>query len=120
MLLRRPAFPTLRGVARSFARSVLADRLPPEILNERRRGVQDANWYRRLKLRRRAIADDIERLEGSPTVCHLIDLPRLKRLIERWPSDEQSAQSRIVEYKLALARAVHVGRFIRWVEGGNT
>jgi len=23
------------------------------------------------------------------------------------------------EYRLALARGVHVGRFIRWVEGGN-
>jgi hypothetical protein len=49
----------------------------------------------------------------------LLDLPRLKRLMAQWPKDENEAEKRMSEYRLALARGVHVGRFIRWVEGGN-
>lgn len=106
-----------RGVPRAFARNVLADRLPPEILQERRRGVQGGAWFRRL--RRDRIADDIERLEASATAQRLIDLPRLKRLVADWPKDEQAAENRLFDYYLMLSRAVHVGRFIRWVEGSN-
>jgi len=107
------------GIARSFARAVLADRLPSEILNESRSGVQDANWYHRLSIRRQGVALEIDRLEGSPTARRLIDLPRLKRLMQQWPDDEHAAQKRMREFNLALPRAVHVGNFIRWVEGGN-
>jgi asparagine synthase (glutamine-hydrolysing) len=107
------------GVPRSFARRVLADRLPREIINERRRGANNPTWFRLLNARRADIARDIERLETSPLVRRLIDLPRLKRLMTQWPKDEQAAEQRSGEYRLALARGVHVGRFIRWVEGGN-
>jgi asparagine synthase (glutamine-hydrolysing) len=107
------------GVQRSFARRVLADRLPREILDERRRGVQAPAWFRSLTTRRADIALELQRLEASPLAQRLIDLPRLKRLMSQWPKTEQGAQSRREEYGLALTRAVHVGRFIRWVEGGN-
>jgi hypothetical protein len=30
-----------------------------------------------------------------------------------------AAEKRLSDYRLALSRGVHVGRFIRWVEGGN-
>jgi asparagine synthase (glutamine-hydrolysing) len=107
------------GVPRSFARQVLADRLPREIIDERRRGANNPTWFRSLNARRAAIARDIERLEASPLVRRLLDLPRLKRLMAQWPKDEQAAESHHGEYRLALARGVHVGRFVRWVEGGN-
>lgn len=108
------------GVPRSFARAVLADRLPREILDERRRGLQGPEWFRRLNARRRNFAVEVERLEASPLARRLLDLPRMKRLMDQWPADEHEAQKRMREYGLALARGVHVGRFIRWVEGGNT
>jgi hypothetical protein len=43
----------------------------------------------------------------------------MKRLLDEWPKDEQSAARRKPEYRHALMRGVHVGHFIRWVEGGN-
>jgi asparagine synthase (glutamine-hydrolysing) len=107
------------GVPRSFARRVLADRLPREIIDERRRGANNPTWFRSLNSRRAEIARDIEGLETSPLARRLLDVPRLKRLMAQWPKDEQSAESRRGEYQLALARGVHVGRFVRWVEGGN-
>jgi asparagine synthase (glutamine-hydrolysing) len=107
------------GVPRSFARKVLADRLPREIIDERRRGANNPTWFRSLNSRRAEIARDIEGLETSPLARRLLDVPRLKRLMAQWPKDEQAAESRRGEYQLALARGVHVGRFVRWVEGGN-
>jgi asparagine synthase (glutamine-hydrolysing) len=107
------------GIQRTFARRVLADRLPPEILNESRRGAQVVDWFCRLQVRRDAIAAEIERLDSSPLARCIIDVPRLKRLMTEWPADAQSAQVRRADYMLALARGVHVGQFIRWVEGAN-
>ncbi len=107
------------GVPRSFARAVFADRLPREILSEQRRGAVGGAWFRRLTEKRPSIAAEIERLENSATARRLIDLPRLKRLVDQWPADEHAAQLRLVDYELALSRGIHVGRFIRWVEGGN-
>jgi asparagine synthase (glutamine-hydrolysing) len=107
------------GVPRSFARAVLADRLPREIVTERRIGAQGVTWFRDLDARRNDIAGDIERLETSPIASRMIDLPRLKRLMREWPANAQAAEDRKREYRLALWRGIHVGRFIRWVEGGN-
>jgi asparagine synthase (glutamine-hydrolysing) len=107
------------GIPRSFARRVLADRLPREIVGERRRGMNRPTWFRTLEARRANIASDIERLEASPLARRLLDLPRLQRLMAEWPKDEQAAQEHRLEYRLVLARGIHVGRFVRWVEGSN-
>jgi len=107
------------GIPRSFARRVLADRLPPQILEEHRRGANTPTWFRSLDRRRKDMAQDIELIEGSPLAQRLIDLPRLKQLLAQWPKDEQEAEDRRGEYRFALASGVHIGRFVRWVEGGN-
>lgn len=108
------------GVSRAFARAVFADRLPPEILHEHRRGAAGGGpWFRMLNTRRQDFAAEIERFENSALASRLLDLPRLKRLLNDWPKDENSAQHRQSDYNLAFARGMHVGRFIKWVEGGN-
>ena len=107
------------GVPRSFARRVLADRLPREIIDERRLGANIPTWFRSLDGRRADIAREIDRLEASPLARRMLNLSRLKRLMAQWPKDEQAAEYRFAEYRLALTGALHVGRFIRWVEGGN-
>lgn len=108
------------GVHRSLARAVLADRLPSEIVTETRIGMQGVTWFRDLSAKRVEIAGEIERLEASPMASRLLDLPRLKRLVQNWPADAQEAERHRKEYRLTLWRGVHVGRFIRWVEGGNS
>jgi asparagine synthase (glutamine-hydrolysing) len=107
------------GVARSFARHVFADRLPPEILNEHRRGAQVPDWFARLQTRREDIAAEIERLEASPLASRLVDIARLKRLVMQWPRNETLAEQRLDDYKFVLTRGLHIGQFVRWVEGGN-
>jgi asparagine synthase (glutamine-hydrolysing) len=108
------------GVPRSFARRVLADRLPHEIVDEARLGVAETAWFRILDAQRENIRRDLERIEGSLLAKRILDIPRLKRLMDEWPKDEREAQARAREYQRLLTRGIHVGRFIRWVEGGNT
>lgn len=108
-----------KGIPRWFARQIFADRLPPEILHETRRGAQAPNWFESLDARKPIIVAEVERLASSRLASRLIDLERLKRLVTEWPSDAREAQARELEYRLALDRAVHLGQFIRWVEGGN-
>jgi asparagine synthase (glutamine-hydrolysing) len=107
------------GVPRSFARTVFADRLPREILAERRRGAQTVTWFRNLDKRRNDLAAAVDGLETSTVARRLIDLPRLKQLMREWPADEHAAERRMEEYRLMLMRAAHAGQFIRWVEGRN-
>jgi asparagine synthase (glutamine-hydrolysing) len=107
------------GVPRAFARAVFADRLPAEILEETRRGIQVPNWFAMLDARKPMIEAEVARIEGSALARRLIDLPRLKRLLSEWPKDAQQAEAKFNVHRVALGRAVHLGQFIRWVEGGN-
>jgi asparagine synthase (glutamine-hydrolysing) len=40
------------GVPRSLARRAFADRLPPEVLRERRKGYQAADWFEGMSVSR--------------------------------------------------------------------
>ncbi len=109
----------LGGEYRSLARRVLADRLPPALIAERKHGQQNPEWFTRLSAQRESFAADIERLAAIPLAADMLDLPRLKQLIDTWPADAETAQARRFDYEVLLARAVQTGRFIRWATGGN-
>lgn len=107
------------GVERWFARCVLADRLPPEVLNERRRGALQWPWFDVLCAHREEIAAEVEQMENSIMASRLFDIPRLRQLIKNWPRDAEEAQAHGHAYMLSLDQAVHVSQFIRWATKGN-
>ncbi len=109
----------LGGEHRSLARRVLADRLPPALIAEHKYGQQNPEWFARLSAQRESFAADIERLATHPLAAGMLDLPRLKQLIDTWPADAETAQARRFDYEVVLARAVQTGRFIRWATGSN-
>ncbi|PKP93093.1 MAG: hypothetical protein CVT77_06700 [Alphaproteobacteria bacterium HGW-Alphaproteobacteria-16] len=109
----------LGGVQRSLARRALADRLPDALLAERGYGRQNPEWFTRISAQRESFAAEIERLANTPLAAEMLDLPRLKQLIDNWPQDAAAAEARRFEYAQMLPRAVQTGRFIRWSEGSN-
>ncbi|MFY7960936.1 MAG: asparagine synthase-related protein [Elsteraceae bacterium] len=109
----------LGGELRSLARRALTDRLPPSQLAERGYGQQNPEWFSRLSVQRERFADDVERFAKVPLAAEMLDLPRLKRLIDDWPANAEAAKAKRFEYETMLPRAIHAGRFIRWSEGGN-
>ena len=106
---------------RWLAQRAFADRLPAEVLNNRLRGAQDPGWYLRLQPIKEDLRAEVERLERSDLAQRALDLPRLKRLMENWPSEDADWNDPKIQglYRLCLERGIMVGRYIRWFEGEN-
>jgi len=43
----------------------------------------------------------------------------LRKAAQNWPADAQAARNAGHKFRYGLARAVQLGNFIRWFEGGN-
>lgn len=104
------------GVTRALARRVLADRLPPDVVNNCKRGVQAGEFFHRMTLMRGVIASGVEELERSPLARRMLDVPRMKAMVAAWPEDASAAG---LDYLSVLHRGLHCGQFLRWIEGGN-
>lgn len=107
------------GMPRALARRALADRLPKQVLEETRAGLMLADWHEDLTAARSEVIDELDRLEACPAAANLLDLPRLRRLTENWPSKGWEKSEVLVHYRYALLRAISVGHFLRRATGGN-
>lgn len=102
------------GVSRRLARLVTADRLPAEIVNNPRRGLQCPEYLYRLNGLRPLLTENLEQLEKSSLARQLLDLKRMKALLSQWPSDPWHP-----EYLTVLHRGLHFGQFLLWAESGR-
>ncbi len=107
------------GQTRSLARRALADRLPAAVLDAPATGYQGADWHEGLSADRAGLAAELARLEACAPAARLLDLPRLRRLLDDWPQDGWETQSVREAYRHALLRGVSAGHFLRRVSGGN-
>jgi asparagine synthase (glutamine-hydrolysing) len=107
------------GVDRSLVRRAMWGLLPESVLTNRLSGLQSADWYEKLERRRGELAAEIAELSASPLARRAIDLPRLERALQSWPSGGWDTLKVIEEYHLALTRGVAGARFLRWVESAN-
>ena len=107
------------GTPRALARRALADRLPKLVLEERRRGLQAADWHERLTAVRNCVAAEIDRLDACPPATKALDLPRLHRLVENWPAGGWERDEVYESYGLALTRGISAGHFLRRATGAN-
>jgi asparagine synthase (glutamine-hydrolysing) len=107
------------GVPRALARQALADRLPKEVLQERRRGMQVVDWHENLTAVRSRVADELDRIAACPAATRALDLPRLRRLTENWPSGGWDRDDVRFPYRYALLRGISAGHFLRRATGAN-
>ncbi len=107
------------GWPRALARRAFTDRLPGPLLQERRKGYQAADWHEALTAARSDIRSDIDRLADCDAAAGALDLARIQRLTDEWPSDGKWDVRRMRQYRLALLRGVGVGKFARWASGSN-
>jgi asparagine synthase (glutamine-hydrolysing) len=99
------------GITKALARRALSDRVPKLVLDETRRGLQAADWHERLTAVRDRVAAELHRLDACPAAARALDLPRLYRLVENWPSDWQSDET-TRSYRFVLLRAISIGHFL--------
>jgi asparagine synthase (glutamine-hydrolysing) len=107
------------GRARALARDAFADRLPPVILDETRKGYQAADWHEGLSAARGDLQEELARIAALPEAEGLIDSGRLRRLGEDWPESDWNRGAHQARYRLALLRGVSGGHFLRKASGSN-
>ena len=107
------------GVPRALARRTLANRLPKLVLDETRRGYHAADWHERLTAVRDRVAVELDRIEICAPAARTIDVRRLRRLVEDWPTAGWERDEVSSPYCLALLRAISTGHFLRRATGGN-
>ncbi|MDF7776831.1 asparagine synthase-related protein [Sphingomonas sp. AOB5] len=107
------------GKSRWLARRVLAGRVPDEILSQRIKGRQSPEWHFLASRRLDETAAAVDRLSRSKFASRVIDIPRIRQIIEEWPTDEDAARKNEMLHGHALHRAISMGGFLRWHEGGN-
>jgi asparagine synthase (glutamine-hydrolysing) len=107
------------GIDRSLIRRAMWGLVPEMVLTNRLSGLQAADWYEKLANERDELAGQIAEISQSALVRRMIDLVRLERAIENWPSGGWHTAEVFREYNLALTRGVAGGRFLRWFEAAN-
>jgi len=96
------------GQARRLARAALAHRLPAEVL-QGARGYQYADWYENIT--RDRLLEELAVFESSGAANALLDLRRIRALIDKWPPGEWGSLSTIRTFRVSLLRALSAGRF---------
>ena len=107
------------GLPRALARRALADRLPPAVLRERRKGYQAADWHEGLCAARDELRKEVDRFSEIEATTDALDTRRLARLVENWPEGGWHSDLTTGHYRLALLRGISAGHFIRKAAGSN-
>ena len=108
-----------RGEMKLLYRRAFETVLPAAEIVARKRGYQAADWHEGLTAARAQVAAELDRLERSAGARRALDLPRLRRLVEDWPTGNWHREDITQQYRLMLMRGIAAGMFIRAVEGGN-
>jgi asparagine synthase (glutamine-hydrolysing) len=101
------------GQMRSLSRRAMAGRLPDSTLKRRIRGRQSADWYMNLSAVRGRMAAELERLQTSPLASRMLDLARMRSVIQNWPSSGFERHDVIRSHHIMLTRGLSVGKFLR-------
>lgn len=101
-----------QGERRPLARRALADRLPAEVLDERRKGYQNPDWSLALTADRDSVRRLVDKIAADAEAAAIIDVDALRRLLRDWPAGGWSDPRVIAEYRGALLRALAAGRFV--------
>ncbi len=112
-----------RGEPRALLRRVMAGIVPDEILFERRSGMQSADWPARYTEARADFVAELARLEASPLARRVLDLPRLRLLVDAWPAADAGTAWHGADLRnkvmLVLAQSFGAALFLRQFERGN-
>lgn len=100
------------GVRRPLARAALADRVAPEVLDERRKGYQSADWHIGLGRDLAGARRLLDSMAADETASRMIDVDRLIGLVERWPDCGWEDPRLMGAYRIGLLKGLTVGHFI--------
>ena len=87
-------------------------RLPDIVLNQKKCGIQAADWFPRLTRVRNRLAEEVRRLAQNPEVESILDMQRLSAILSSWPDSEPEAYTPGEATLLAVPQALETAYFI--------
>ena len=108
------------GQRRWLSRRMLKGKIPDLVLDEKRKGLQSADWHLRMRRQLELLKAEIDRLSEDPAMAHRLNLPSLKKALDDWPSETPLGTPLAYRLQLAVSRGLATTRFINYVEGKNT
>jgi asparagine synthase (glutamine-hydrolysing) len=104
------------GLSRALVRRAMKGRLPEEVLENRRRGLQASDWVESLRAARPLLRERLGAFRRHALLPSVLDLPRLERLVDG-PAAADTGDPAVVSVHCgALGRAVTIGSFVLWSE----
>ena len=101
------------GELRPLAKRALGDRLGPEVLAARQRGVQSSDWATRIDAR---VAEELlEQVRGVAAAADLLDLDAMAAAIAHWPRSGIDAGANVAIYYHHLVYALGTGLFLAMI-----
>ena len=97
---------------RSLVRRAMDGRLPQSTLRCTTRGLQAADWYMTVRSALPQLSAELTRIEKSPLARRILDTPRLRTLIETFPSSGYHTTAVSEAWHHALTRGIAVGSFL--------
>jgi len=101
------------GLPRALARQVLADRLPPVVVGETRKGLQGTDWHEGLVSDWENMRREVAEIAAVPAASRLLDTRRMAALAGAPAALDWSSNQTHAHYRLALLRGISAGHFIR-------
>ena len=104
------------GRERLLVRNGMAGRLPESVMRARARGLQSATWFATATRDRERLLAAVGRFEEHDSARRLIDLPRLRGLLETWPRAAPTSWADVGLYRGQVGIALMAGAFLLWAE----
>jgi asparagine synthase (glutamine-hydrolysing) len=101
------------GEPRALARRAFADRLPAPVLQERRKGLQAADWRQALLAGRERVVAEAEAIAACPAAEDVIDTQALLAAVQALPRAADENLAPMFGFELHGLRALAAGHFIR-------
>jgi asparagine synthase (glutamine-hydrolysing) len=106
--LRVPLVEFVRGgQTRALARTALLGRVPETVRLASKRGLQAPHWFAMMSAARGEIVERVLGFGKCPPAQRLLDLERMRRMLEDWPETPDEA------YRYGLLRGLSAGEFLR-------
>jgi asparagine synthase (glutamine-hydrolysing) len=94
-------------------------RLPDIVLNQKKCGIQAADWFPRLTRVRNRLAEEVRRLAQNPEVESILDMQRLAATLDTWPDKQPPEYSLEDSHLRAVPNALGTAYFVELMTGSN-
>ena len=110
------------GTNRWLIRRMMAGLLPESVINNKKTGLQTADWHLRLTRDLPRIQRELDNVKQDQYLSKMVDLQSLEDLVKNWPEHTVTDlnDDRFFQIPNNLPMALQISRFVQRERGSNT